>query len=467
MYVLSLDEGTTSARALLVDVGGEFIATAQQEISQSYPSPGWVEEDPEEIWQAQYLVLKQVCNASTAVVAIGIANQRETTIVWDRHSGEAIYPAIVWQDRRTAAACEMLLASGSEALIRERTGLVVDPYFSATKIAWILDNVAGARERAERGELAFGTVDSWLVWKLTQGAHHVTDVSNASRTLLCNLQTAEWDDTLLQLFRIPRLMLPRIVDSSQNLNICATIPECVGVPITGIAGDQQAALFGQGCFVSGQSKCTYGTGCFLLQNVGSTPVLSARGILTTIAWRFGGQITYALEGSVFIGGAVVQWLRDGLKAISCAADSEALAASVPDSGGVYLVPAFTGLGAPHWDPHARGTICGITRGTTMAHLTRASLESIAFQVADLVAAMSSVAPISVTALRADGGAAANKLLMQFQADILNAPVECPLESEATAMGAAYLAGLAVGFWRDTAEISNLLATKASQLLNAR
>ena len=474
MYLLSLDEGTTSARALIFDRNLAVVACAQREISQQYPQAGWVEEDPEEIWQAQRAVLVEAVGhldrgaskMAGQIAAIGIANQRETTIVWDRKTGKAIYPAIVWQDRRTATFCRTLADSDAAKLIRERTGLVIDPYFSATKIAWILDNVPDARARAANGELAFGTVDSWLVWKLPAGLHHVTDASNASRTLLFNLQTGAWDDELLREFRIPHAVLPQIVDTSQQSGIVSTIPECPGVPIAGIVGDQQGALFGQGCFEAGQSKCTYGTGCFLLQNIGTQNISEPRqpsgeGILTTVAWRIAGKDTFALEGSVFIGGAVVQWLRDGLRIISSASESERLAAEVPDTDGVFFVPAFTGMGAPYWNPNARGLIVGLTRGTTTAHIARAALESIAFQVADLVEAMNGTASVKLSSLRADGGAAANKLLMQFQAELLGIPVAVPLESEATALGAACLAGLAVGCWSSREELAELIGRRAS------
>jgi glycerol kinase len=457
--ILALDQGTTSSRSMLFDRQGTPVAVAQREFQQHFPQPGWVEHDANEIWATQRATIAEVLARARVgidrVHAVGIANQRETTVIWDRATGEPIAPAIVWQDRRTAAHCARLRSDGHEPFIRERTGLVLDPYFSATKIAWLLDHVPHARVRAERGELAFGTIDSWLAWRLSDGALHVTDPSNASRTLLYDLHTADWSDTLLGLFDIPRTLLPRIVPS------CAPIGEVIleghRVPLAGIAGDQQAALFGQACLEPGMAKNTYGTGCFLLMNVGDRPRASSCGLLATAAWTLqtadGLQRRYALEGSVFVAGAVVQWLRDGLGVIARAADVEPLAASVPDSGGVHLVPAFTGLGAPWWDPDARGAVLGMTRGTTRAHLARAALESIAFQSADLLQAMQRDAAEPLNALRVDGGASANDLLMQFQADLLGVPVIRPQVLETTALGAARLAGLATGYWGAPAEIA--------------
>ncbi|HEV7515876.1 MAG TPA: glycerol kinase GlpK [Thermoanaerobaculia bacterium] len=460
-YVLALDQGTTSSRALVFDAAGRVAALAQREFRQSFPRPGWVEHDPEEIWESQLavarLALAQLPPGATEgiaeIAAIGLTNQRETTLVWERPTGKPIFPAIVWQDRRTAGRCAELKARGLEPLVRSRTGLVLDPYFSGTKLGWILDEVPDARARAEAGELAFGTVDSWLLWKLTGGAVHATDPSNASRTLLFDLARGDWDDELLGLFSVPRAMLPAIVPSSGVIG--ETAPGLFGrpIPIAGVAGDQQAALFGQVCVRPGMAKCTYGTGSFLLLNTGPRPTPSAHGLLTTAAWRIGGRTDYALEGSVFIAGALVQWLRDGLGVIRSAAEVEALAASVPDAGGVVLVPAFAGLGAPHWDPRARGTILGLTRGTTAAHLARAALEAIAFQAVEVLRAMEADAGVALGELRVDGGAAANDLLLQIQADLLGVPVVRPRMLETTALGAAYLAGLAVGVWPDTEEIA--------------
>jgi glycerol kinase len=455
-YVVALDQGTTSSRAMLFDRAGCIVAQAQREFPQIFPRPGWVEHDPMQIWGSQLAVAQEALKSAGArpadVAAIGITNQRETTIVWDRASGEPLGNAIVWQDRRTAAHCERLQAEGLEPLIAERTGLLLDPYFSATKLCWILDHVPGARERAIRGELAFGTVDSWLMWKLTGGAAHVTDASNASRTLLFNIKTQDWDDELLERFDVPRSMLPEVVPSSAiGAKTDATLFGAP-IPIAGIAGDQQAALFGQRCTIPGMVKNTYGTGCFMLMHTGTTRVQSRRKLLTTVAWRVNGETAYALEGSVFVAGAIVQWLRDGLGIIRASTEVEALAATVADSGGVYLVPALAVLGAPHWDPHARGAIFGLTRGATKAHLARAALESIAFQSADLIAAMHDDSGIEVAELRVDGGAASNNLLMQFQADLLGVPVVRPRITETTALGAAYLAGLGSGFWRDAAEL---------------
>ncbi len=453
--ILALDQGTTSSRALVFDRRGAVLGSAQQEFGQSFPQPGWVEHDATEIWATQSGVMHEALAragvTARGVAAIGITNQRETTIVWERASGRPIAPAIVWQDRRTAPMCDALRERGEAARIMAKTGLVLDAYFSGTKLAWLLDHVPAARARAERGELAFGTVDSWLVWQLSGGKAHVTDASNASRTLLFDLHAGDWDDELLTLFDIPRSMLPTVVDSSR---VCATTTlDGVSIPIAGIAGDQQAALFGQACVEPGLAKNTYGTGCFLLLNTGRSAVASANNLLTTVAWRRAGVLDYALEGSVFIGGAVVQWLRDGLKIIHSAADVEALAASVTDNGGVYFVPAFTGLGAPHWDAYARGAMFGLTRGSNSGHVARAALESIAFQSADVLDAMQKDAGITLTELRVDGGAAANDLLMQFQADVLDVPVVRPTVLETTALGAAYLAGLAVGYWPDTGVIA--------------
>jgi glycerol kinase len=454
-HVLALDQGTTSSRAIVFDPSGAQVATAQREFRQIFPQPGWVEHDPGEIWESQLAVAREALEraglAARDLAALGITNQRETVVVWDRRTGEPVANAIVWQDRRTAPLCDRLKRDGREPLVRERTGLVLDPYFSGTKLAWILENVPGAREAA--GRLAFGTVDSWLIWKLTGGALHATDVTNASRTLLWDLHAGDWSDELLGLLDIPRGILPEVRSSSEVY--AETLPGLLGapVPIAGVAGDQQAALFGQACLRPGMVKNTYGTGCFLLMNIGDQPVASRHELLTTPAWRIGGRTDYALEGSVFVAGAVVQWLRDGLGLIRSAAEVEALAASVPDSGGVVLVPAFTGLGAPHWDPYARGALVGITRGTTAGHLARAALEGIAFQVADVLAAMEADAGVPVAELRVDGGAAANDLLMQLQADLAGVPVIRPRVQETTALGAAYLAGLATGVWRDTDDIA--------------
>jgi len=456
-HILSLDEGTTSARALVIGSDGAVKAVAQKEFKQIYPQPGWVEHDANEIWAAQAGVAAEAMGragiSARDVAGIGITNQRETTVVWDRKSGQPIANAIVWQDRRTANICDELRADGAESLIRKRTGLVIDAYFSGTKIAWLLDNVPGARAKAEGGQLAFGTIDTWLVWKLTGGKLHVTDVSNASRTLLLNIETCQWDDDLLKLLRVPRSVLPEVRASSEIYGDVSGGPGLQGVSIAGIAGDQQSALFGQLCTTPGLTKNTYGTGCFLLQNIGPKPIESKNRMLTTVAWKLGNQITYALEGSVFIAGAVIQWLRDGLKIIRSAEEVTALAATVPDNGGVYFVPAFVGLGAPHWDPHARGTIVGLTRGNTAGHLARAALESIAFQTADLLDAMKADIGKPVAEVRVDGGASKSDLLMQFQADVLGVPVERPAETETTALGAAYLAGLAVGQWKSTNDIA--------------
>jgi glycerol kinase len=451
-YILAFDQGTTSSRALLFDRDGRVVTTAQKEFRQIYPHPGWVEHDPREIWSTQAGVAAEALTharvGGSDIAAIGITNQRETTIVWDRRTGEPVYNAIVWQDRRTADFCDQLRAQGKEAFVSSRTGLRIDAYFSGSKIRWILDNVDGARAAAEAGHLAFGTVDSWLVWHLTGGKLHVTDVSNASRTMLFNIHSLEWDDELLALLGVPRSMLPEVRSSSEVFGHTATSLFSVPVPIAGIAGDQQAALFGQMCLAPGMVKNTYGTGCFMVMNTGSRPQASSHNLLTTVAWKIGNRVDYALEGSIFIGGAVVQWLRDGLGIIRHSRDVEALATSVPDADGVVLVPAFAGLGAPHWQPRARGTLFGATRGTTAAHVARAALDSIAFQTLDVLRAMEADAGLHVSELRVDGGAAANDLLMQWQADLLGADVVRPKVIETTAAGAAYLAGLAVGFWPD-------------------
>jgi glycerol kinase len=455
-YILALDQGTTSSRAMLFDRDGAIAAVAQKEFPQIFPRPGWVEHDAQEIWATQLAVAVEALGRARVrphdVAAIGITNQRETTIVWDRDTGQPVSNAIVWQDRRTAEHCDRLRADGHQPMISERTGLVIDAYFSGTKIAWILDHVPGARARAEAGRLAFGTVDSWLVWKLTGGAAHITDASNASRTMLFNINTLAWDRELLALLGIPAAMLPDVRSSSEVYGSVSTDLGLPGVPISGIAGDQQAALFGQMCVSPGLTKNTYGTGCFLLQNTGTRRVASQNKLVSTVAWKIGGRTEYALEGSVFIGGAVVQWLRDGLEMIGRSGDVEKLAGSVTDNGGVYLVPAFAGLGAPHWDAYARGLVIGITRGTTRGHLARAALESIAYQVDDLLDAVRRDSSITLSELRVDGGAATNDALMQFQADVLGVPVVRPAVTETTALGAAYLAGLAVGFWKSADEI---------------
>ncbi len=456
-HVLALDQGTTSSRAVVFDPEGSAVAFAQGELRQIYPQPGWVEHAAEEIWGSQVAVaaeaLARAGLSARDLAAVGITNQRETVVVWERATGRPVCNAIVWQDRRTAGLCDRLRSDGLEPLFRERTGLLLDPYFSGTKIAWILEHVPGARADAEAGRLAFGTVDSWLIWKLTGGALHVTDVTNASRTLLWNLHTGAWDPELLDALGVPPQMLPEVRSSSEVY--AETLPAVFGapVPLAGVAGDQQAALLGQACVKPGMAKNTYGTGCFLLLNTGRRPVASASRLLTTPAWRIGGATDYALEGSVFVGGAVVQWLRDGLGLIRSSAEVEALAASVPDAGGVVLVPAFTGLGAPHWDPYARGTLLGITRGTTAGHIARAALEGIAFQVADVLTAMEADSGVPLAELRVDGGAAVNDLLMQLQADLIGVPVTRPANPETTALGAAYLAGLAVGVWKDLDDVA--------------
>jgi glycerol kinase len=454
-YILALDQGTTSSRAILFDQAGAIAAVAQHEFQQSYPQPGWVEHDPMEILTSQLSCAVEALGRAGArprdVAAIGITNQRETVIVWERETGRPIHPAIVWQDRRTAAQCGLLEESGVGDTVSNRTGLVLDPYFSATKVGWILDHVEGARARAERGELAFGTVDSWLIWYLTSGSRHVTDVTNASRTLLFNIVKGEWDPELLRIFNIPASLLPEVVWSSEKVGEVTTTLGLGGIEIAGIAGDQQAALFGQLCWQAGEAKNTYGTGCFLLQNIGTKFVRSKHRLITTLAASASKRLEYAFEGSIFIGGAVVQWLRDNLKLIGSSAEVEQLAAGVPDSGGVVLVPAFVGLGAPHWDPRASGLLIGLGRGTTPGHIARAALESIAFQVADVLEAVESeTTPLA--ALRVDGGAAVNNLLMQFQADVLGVPVVRPQVTETTAMGAAYLAGLATGFWANPEDL---------------
>ncbi len=456
-HILALDQGTTSSRAIVFAEDGSVRAVAQQEFRQIFPHPGWVEHDPKEIWDTQQRVAKRALAAAKLnagdVAAIGIANQRETTLIWDRKTGQPVHNAIVWQDRRTASACDGLRRRGKTKAVRAKTGLVLDPYFSATKLAWLLDSIPGLRLHAERGELAFGTVDSWLAWKLSGGKLHVTDVSNASRTLLYDIHAGDWDEDLLALFRIPRALLPQVLPSSHVYGETAKSVLGSPVPIAGIAGDQQAALYGQACHAPGMAKNTYGTGCFMLLNTGPKAVPSAHGLLTTRCAQRGAKTQYALEGSVFIGGAVVQWLRDGLGFIGASHEVEALAASVDDPGGVYLVPAFAGLGAPHWDAHARGAMLGLTRGTTRAHIARAALEAIAFQSAEVLFAMQKDAGMRLKELRVDGGAAANDTLMQFQADILGVPVLRPKIQETTALGAAYLAGLATGVWKDTSAIS--------------
>ncbi len=454
-YILALDQGTTSSRAILFDHAGAVVAVAQKEFPQLFPKPGWVEHDPAAIWSSQWEVAQGVLAkagiTAKEVAAIGITNQRETTLVWDRKTGRPIHNAIVWQDRRTAPMCDVLKRRGLAKKIRQKTGLVIDAYFSATKLAWLLQHVPGAKAKARRGELAFGTVDTWLIWNLTGGRVHVTDPSNASRTMLYNLRTGDWDDELLKLFGIPRSLLPAVRSSSEIYG--EAVLDSVPVPIAGIAGDQQAALFGQVCHAPGLVKNTYGTGCFMLMHTGTKPIPSKNNLLTTVAWRIGGKTEFALEGSVFIAGAAVQWLRDGLGIIKSSAEVESLAASVPDNGGVYLVPAFAGLGAPHWDQYARGILAGLTRGSTAGHVARAALEGIAYQVRDVLDAMQRDAGIRLKELRVDGGACANNLLMQFQADLLGVPVVRPKVAETTALGAAYLAGLAVSFWKDRKEIA--------------
>ena len=455
-YILSLDQGTSSSRAIVFDHNGSIRAVAQHEFEQIFPRSGWVEHDPHQIWASQAAVVAEAISTiginGTNIAAIGITNQRETTIVWDIDTEEPVYNAIVWQDRRTSEYCDELRERGLTEMIQKKTGLIIDAYFSATKIKWILDNVPGARKRAEEGKLRFGTVDSWLVWRLTRGNVHVTDVTNASRTMLFNINTLQWDKDLLDLFDIPESMMPEVKSSSEVYGYTTTTLFAHKVPIAGIAGDQQSALFGQMCVEPGSVKNTYGTGCFLLMNTGTKPIESKNRLLTTIAWKIGDEVTYALEGSIFVGGSVVQWLRDGLKCIEKSSDVEKLAASVPDTNGVYFVPALTGLGAPYWDQYARGAISGISRGTTVAHIARAALEGIAYQTYDIVGAMQRDSGLPIANLKVDGGASRNDLLMQFQSDILNTEVLRPKVTETTALGAAYLAGLAVGYWKDIDEI---------------
>ncbi|HEY6935610.1 MAG TPA: glycerol kinase GlpK [Terriglobales bacterium] len=456
-YILALDQGTTSSRAIVFGHEGQIVSSAQQEFEQIYPSPGQVEHDPEAIWNSQLAVARQALQraniSAKEVVALGITNQRETTILWERQTGKPVANAIVWQSRVSAPICDRLKADGMENTFRERTGLVVDAYFSGTKIKHLLDSTPGLRARAERGEILFGTVDSFLLWRLTGGRVHATDVSNASRTLLFNIHKLDWDDDLLEVLGVPRAMLPQVVSSSEIYGRTDAALLGAPVPIAGLAGDQQAALFGQACFEPGTAKNTYGTGCFALLNTGAKTVSSQKGLLTSVAWQIGNQVNYCLEGAVFIAGAVVQWLRDGLRVIANSSDVEALAASVPDSSGIFFVPAFVGLGAPYWDPYARGTIIGITRDTTKAHLARAALESIAYQTCDVLRLMQQEAGLRLPHLKVDGGAACNSLLMQFQADLLGVPVRRPAVLETTALGAAYLAGLAAGYWKDRAEIA--------------
>jgi glycerol kinase len=456
-FILALDQGTTSSRAIIFDNNGLPVASAQKEFTQYFPQPGWVEHNPEEIWSTQAgVALEAITKArleSSAIAAIGITNQRETTIVWDRKTGKPVYNAIVWQDRRTAEICDQMIREGLSNKILDKTGLIIDSYFSATKVKWILDNVEGAREKAENGQLAFGTVDTWLVWNLTRGKVHVTDVSNASRTMLFDIHTLKWDNELLCIFDIPASMLPEVRSSSEIYGETSG-QFSSAIPIAGIAGDQQAALFGQMCIEPGMIKNTYGTGCFMMMNIGNKPIQSKSRLLTTIAWQIGGETNYALEGSIFIGGAVVQWLRDGLGMIRKSGDLEKLSLKVRDSGGVSFVPAFAGLGAPHWDQHARGTIFGITRGTTSSHIARAALESIAYQTLEVLIAMQKDSGIDIIELRVDGGATINNLLMQFQSDILQARVVRPKITETTALGAAYLAGLAVSYWNSLSDIKD-------------
>jgi glycerol kinase len=455
-YILSFDQGTTSSRAIIFDKKGNIVSVAQKEFTQHFPQPGWVEHDANEIWSTQLGVATEaIAKAGLTIheiAGIGITNQRETAVVWDRKTSQPIHHAIVWQDRRTAAFCDTLKKEGKEEIIRAKTGLVIDAYFSASKVKWMLDHVEGAREKAEKGELCFGTIDSWLVWKLTNGKVHVTDVTNASRTQLFNIHTMQWDEELLELFGVPKSMLPEVRSSSEVYGHTQQLLAAAALPVCGIAGDQQAALFGQMCIHPGMVKNTYGTGCFMLMNTGTKPVDSQNNLLTRVAWKINGEVQYALEGSVFIAGAVVQWLRDGLKLIQKSADVEALCLKAEDNGGVYMVPAFTGLGAPYWNQHARGMIVGLTRGSSDAHIARAAVESIAYQTMDVLKAMQADAGLDIKEVRVDGGATANNYLMQFQADILNTKVIRPQITETTALGAAYLAGLAVGFWKDLSEI---------------
>ncbi|WP_026752779.1 glycerol kinase GlpK [Sediminibacter sp. Hel_I_10] len=455
-YILSLDQGTTSSRAIVFDKKGEIVSIAQKEFHQHFPKPGWVEHDPQEIWSTQAGVAAEATVSKGLngknIAAIGITNQRETVVVWDRKTGKAVYNAIVWQDKRTAAYCDELKDSGKAEMIKEKTGLVIDSYFSGTKVKWILDNVEGARERAEAGELVMGTIDTWLIWNFTKGELHVTDATNACRTLLYNINTMDWDDELLKLFDIPKSMLPTVKDSSEIYGHTKTTVFASKIPIAGIAGDQMAALFGQMCTKKGMVKSTYGTGCFMLMNIGKKPILSKNNLLTTVAWRINGKTEYALEGSIFIGGAVVQWLRDGLGIIKRSSDVEALAGSVDSTDGVYFIPAFAGLGAPYWNQKGKGTIFGMTRGTTDAHIARASLEAIAYQTMDILKAMQEDSGIEIKELRVDGGASINNTLMQFQSDVLESVTIRPKITETTALGAAYLAGLAVGYWESREEI---------------
>ena len=455
-YILALDQGTTSSRAIVFDHNGQICSVAQKEFTQYFPKPGWVEHNPNEIWSSEASVIAEAISAidinGLDIAAIGITNQRETTIVWDIDTEEPIYNAIVWQDRRTAEYCDKLKAQGLVDKVREKTGLIIDAYFSGTKIKWILDNVPGARKRAEMGKLRFGNVDSWLIWRLTRGTAHVTDVTNASRTMLFNINTLQWDDDLLKLLDIPRSMMPEVKSSSEVMAHTKTTIFAHEVPIAGVAGDQQAALFGQMCIEPGSIKNTYGTGCFVMLNVGEKPVKSKNNLLTTVAWKIGDKVNYALEGSIYVGGSVVQWIRDGLGFINSSSEIEELASTVPDSGGVYFVPALTGLAAPYWDPYARGLICGITRGTTRAHIARAALDGIAFQTYDIAKAMAKDMNAPLTELKVDGGASRNNLLMQFQANLLGINVVRPKITETTALGAAYLAGLAVGFWESIDEL---------------
>ena len=457
-YILAMDQGTTSSRAIIFDKKGQIVSIAQKEFTQIFPQSGWVEHDPNEIWSTQIGVAAEAITKAgltiQQIAAIGITNQRETTVIWDRNTGQPIYNAIVWQDRRTADFCDKLKKEGKGDLIQQKTGLIIDAYFSATKAKWILDNVEGAREKATRGELCFGTIDTWLIWKLTNGQIHATDVTNASRTMLCNIHTLQWDGELQDIFDIPGNMLPQIRSSSEVYGHTQNVLTATNIPIAGIAGDQQAALFGQMCIHPGMVKNTYGTGCFMLMNTGSKAVISQNKLLTTVAWKIGDDTQYALEGSVFIAGAVVQWLRDEIQIIRSSSEIENLATEVDDTDGVYIVPAFAGLGAPYWNQYARGTITGISRGTTKAHIARAALESIAYQTVDVLKAMEADAGISIKELRVDGGATVNDFLMQFQSDVLNCKVVRPEITETTALGAAYLAGLAVGYWESIDDIKN-------------
>lgn len=461
-YVLAIDQGTTSSRAIIFDKSGNIVSSAQQEFTQFFPKPGWVEHDPKEIWTSQSSMVRQAIDngnlSPDQIASIGITNQRETVVVWDRATGEPIYNAIVWQDKRTASYCDELKKNGFSDLFREKTGLVIDAYFSGTKVKWILDNVEGAREKAEAGALAMGTIDSWLIWNFTNGNLHITDVTNASRTLIYNITIMDWDDELLRLLTIPKSMLPEVVQSSEVYGV--TSKEILGaeIPIAGIAGDQQSALFGQMCTKVGMVKNTYGTGCFMLMNIGDQPTLSKNNLLTTVAWKINGKTQYALEGSIFIAGAVVQWLRDSLKFIKSSSEVEVLANSVDSSEGVYFVPAFSGLGAPYWDQNVKGSLLGLTRGSTDAHIARAALESIAYQTMDVLNAMEADAGVSIQELRVDGGATVNNMLMQFQADVLNTVTVRPKVVETTAMGAAFLAGLATGYWEDLEEIQKIWQT---------